>query len=253
MSDESTTESGKKRPYTMSEEALEQRRQASLVARDHATGPKTEEGKAASSRNAWKHGLRSRALSDESWKGIGALFGKPCRTTCRHYPCSMVEDELTKPGEDCLDKTVYVQAFDSLLSAMKEGNIDSMHGALASEAAGAFELLHNIREHIAEKGLTIFMPALNKNGEAICYTDPDTGETKTAGTYGVNPLFHHYAKLLADLGINLPELLATPRAHKKAEGDGDARDAFADMMGRLANLPGGRHAKTIDGEVAPDE
>lgn len=250
MSEESDQgDDGKgKRSYTMSEAALAQRRAAA----EHSTGPRTEEGKAASSRNAWKHGLCSRANGREDWKSLGALFGKPCRTTCRIYPCSLVEDGTTKPGQDCLDKTVYLGAFDAVLSAMEEGKIDSMHGMLASEAAGAFELLRDMREQIAEKGLMVFVPALTKEGATIPYIDPETNETKLAGTYSVNPLFYHYAKLLSDMGINLPELLATPRAHKKADTDGETADAFSDMMERIARA-GGRQPKTINGEVAPDE
>ncbi len=77
----------KTRKYTLSEEALEARRQNA----QKSTGPKSDEGKDTASRNSWKHGLHSRR------RVLG--FGKPCRTTCPQYPCSLVNDGETGTGE----------------------------------------------------------------------------------------------------------------------------------------------------------
>src|SRR5678815_1606287 len=118
------TESKKpeKRPYTVSDAVLRQRREnqakATEASRELSTGPKTEEGKAAVSRNGWKHGRYS--AINRAHFGVGAtsmakLFGKPCRTTCPYHPenpertempCSLVLDGLTHAGGSCLDKTV---------------------------------------------------------------------------------------------------------------------------------------------------
>lgn len=59
-----------KRHYTMSEAALAQRRNNLPAAAAAATGPLTEEGKAASSRNAWVHG-RCSAVNRAQF-GLGA-------------------------------------------------------------------------------------------------------------------------------------------------------------------------------------
>lgn len=232
-----------KKPLT--EAQLRQRRQAA----DKSTGPRTEAGKAASSRNAWKTGEHSAAarLIRENW-AVG-VFAKPCKTTCRQYPCSLVDDGITQPGGDCLDKTVYVRAFDSLMASLESGTVDPMHGVLAAEAAGALELLQKLREEIAVHGLVRELPVLDKEGKVVTITDPETGKEKPVpGKIVGNPAIAPYIALLDRLGLNLPELLATPRAVAKVEGDEAAADAVGELLGRVASmdLSRGRRPLTID-------
>jgi len=69
-----------KRSYTLTESALEARRKNSKK----STGPKTEKGKAASSKNSWKHGLFAQGYIQNKVK--------PCKSTCPQYPCELVKD-----------------------------------------------------------------------------------------------------------------------------------------------------------------
>lgn len=213
---------------SLSEAQLRQRREAAAK----STGPRTPEGKARSSRNAYVTGEHSAAakLIRDNWS-VGA-FARPCKSTCPSFPCSLVDNELTRPGGDCLDKTVYLQAFDALLAGLQSGNADSMHEVLAAEAAGAIELLRQLREEIAAHGLTRELPAIDREGAVILMPDGKAAP----GRIIANPAISHYYALLDRLGINLPELLATPRAAKKAEGGEEVADAFAELMEGVARM-----------------
>lgn len=237
---------------------LEQRRNAAAKAALAATGPRTEEGKASSSRNAWKHGLYSAATKADEWKALGMPLtrGRPCRTTCpKHpdnerrtpqHPCSLVLDGLTKAGGDCLDAAVYVEAFDAIMASMQTGDVSHAHGMLASQVAQAMDLLQQIRELIAEEGVLQFIPHVTKEGEMVF--NPKTGEA--AGRYVVNPALAHYTNLLDKLGINLPELMATPKAAAKLGDGDDGEDAVAALFERIGRaVGGGRRGRTIDGSA----
>lgn len=226
---------GRPKGKPLSPRELEQRREASKRGAEMATGPISTEGKAASSRNGWKHGRYSQAAEHrerlESLM-VGA-FGKPCRSSCpKHpsqepqYPCSLVLDGLTKPGKDCLDKTVYLDAFEDLMTALRTQSADAMHVTMAAQVAGAIEVLQQLREQIAEKGVLVLKPFINKAGELIV-----DGDGKPVGDLVLNPAISQFTFLLDKLGFSLPELLATPRAAAKA-GDGeDAGDALVDLLG----------------------
>ena len=150
-----------KRERELSEAELVQRRNASQIAREHCTGPLTEAGKAASSRNGWKHGRYSainRAQFGLGASSVAKLFGKPCVTTCPYHPdnaertespCTLVLDGMTHTGGSCLDKTVFVYALQSLMDAMQDGDMDGMHGLLATEMASNLQVLQHIRSEVA--------------------------------------------------------------------------------------------------------
>ena len=63
-----------KRKYTMSEAALEQRRQAALQPKPGMAGI----------RNNFKTGV------------LGRIW--PCKSTCSHFPCVLIDDGATQPG-----------------------------------------------------------------------------------------------------------------------------------------------------------
>lgn len=239
-------EPDKKRGYTMSEKALEQRRAASQAAVDQGahTGPVTEAGKAASSRNAWRTGEYS--VATQMWKEIGAIgaAGKPCRSTCpKHpsqnpeHPCTLVLDGLTEPGKDCLDRAIYVQAFDDIMENLHTGNLESVHGMLAANVATVIEVLQMLRNEIHERGVLLVKPLTNKQGEKIGEIDY------------INPAIDRFNKMANDLGFSLPELMATPRQVKKHEAKEKESRTLQDMMHgvltRFGGQPGGR---TYDGE-----
>lgn len=227
----------RRKPYTMSEAALEQRRAAA----EKSTGPRTEEGKAIVSRNAWKHGLRSAVMRAPEWQRIGMLM-KPCVTTCARYPCELVTTERTRAGGDCLDKTVYVEAFDAIISALHSGNAEHGYGMLAAQLAQAIDMLQSLRTKIAEDGFVVEVPMVDKNGARI-------GER-----YEPHPVLPHYIKMLDTLGINFAELMMTPRAQTQAKEKEEEKDAFATLMGGLMGRAGGPvKRRTIEGEFDDED
>lgn len=251
------TDDKKKREYTMSEAALEQRREASKKGAEAATGPRTEEGKAVSSRNNWKHGLYS-AVNNQGlgWLELSAVkaFGRPCRKTCMKYPCSLVQDGVTDAGGDCYDKTVYVEAFNSIIVSLQDGNHDNTHAMLAAQMAGAIDLLQQIREEIGEQGIVRLVPFVDKEGGVVL--DP---EGNVVGKYVANPALPQYIKLLDTLGINLPELMATPKAIEGAKRAEKGDEAMRQFMEGIARAGGGGGAlppqvfDDVDFEEAGDE
>lgn len=218
------------RKYNMTEAALAQRQEAA----QKSTGPITEAGKAASSRNAWKHGEFSRANSVWHEMGMGVM-ARPCLSTCCKYPCELVEQELTGPGADCLDKTAYVEAFNSIMDVLESGEVAAVHGMLASQVAGAIEMLQQLRDFIRDQGVVIKQSMFNKNGE------------ETGHKWIRNPALDSHTKLLGELGLSLPELMATPRAVAKGELAKEEVDVLSEMFGRLRNIPSPkRQGRTID-------
>lgn len=237
-----------KQPYTMSDAALEQRRAnapkalAAGALAGQATGPKTDEGKAASSRNAWKHGRYS-AINRQSF-GLGAasvsrLFGRPCVTTCPFHPdnperneapCSLVLDGLTRAGGSCLDKTVYVNALQSLMAAMTDGDMDGMHGVLATELAANLQIVNHIRSEISERGVLVPLYERDKDGNVVL--DPRTGDPMIFDMK-INPALAALAKFTEAHGVNFAELMATPRARERMKDEEDAASGIATALGAI--------------------
>jgi hypothetical protein len=237
MSEETEKPTGEhqRRPYTMSEAALEQRRSAAAL----STGPRTEDGKAGSSRNAWKHGqfseLHKRAFVN-GLTSMGAKFGKPCLTSCpvhpdnserKQAPCSLVTSGRTKAGDSCLDKSVYVDVFDAILTGLEESDTRHMHGVMAAEIASAVQLVHELRESVARDGVQIVIPAIDKDGEVIYDANGNIAAHKVL----LNPVIPQIFKALEVLGINMPELMLTPRAKEKARTEDEQSGALAKLLG----------------------
>lgn len=237
------TERKGKRPYTMSPAALEQRRGNLPAAAAAATGPITDEGKAASSRNAWVHGRYSavnRAQFGQGANAMAKMFGKPCVTTCPFHPdnpsrteapCSLVLDGLTHAGGSCLDKSVYVHALDSLMRAFNEGDMDGMHGLLATEMASNMQLLRQIRQSLSDDGLVLSVPYVSKDGEVVY----DKDGHMVIAEHKPNPMLAALIKFNESLGINFAELMATPRAREKLKDNDDAADGLQSLLGAIFN------------------
>ena len=235
-----------KKKKTMSNAAIQQRQNAA----DLSTGPTTEEGKIVSSRNSWKTGEHSYVAKAEMWQELGIGFLRPCKSTCPKHPCSLVDDGITQPGGDCGDKQVYVEAFDSIMNTLHSGKVESMHGVMASQVANAVNLIQQLHDFINANGVMLAMPLLGKGNEPII--DKETNEPYM--TYSRNPLLNDIPKMMHELGINLPELMATPKAIVQKGNDEDANNALGELFGRLGRASDGkgpvrRHEKDITGEA----
>ncbi|MCP4748087.1 MAG: hypothetical protein GY874_18415, partial [Desulfobacteraceae bacterium] len=73
-----------KRRYTMSDEAMEQRRKAAKQPKPGMLGK----------RNNWRHGSYAQNFLTKI---------KPCLSSCAKYPCRLADEGATEPGGDCLD------------------------------------------------------------------------------------------------------------------------------------------------------
>jgi hypothetical protein len=217
---------------------LQQRRDAAA----HSTGPRTEEGKARSSRNAWKHGMSSAVtkltFGQAGAASMAALFGKPCQTTCPlhpdnpnapEHPCSLVLDGLTRAGGNCLDKSVYVTALAALADALESGEMSGVQSMLAAEGGKVMQLLHELMQSITTNGLLIAIPMVTKEGNVVY----DRNGKEVIADFKPNPMIPAYIKLLADFGISLPEMLATPQARSRAKTGEQAADSFQSLLGGI--------------------
>lgn len=234
-----------KRPYTMSPAALEQRKNAAKL----STGPKTEEGKMAISRNAWKTGEHSAA--NKYWRDQNVFWrsGKPCKTTCSKHPdnnpevpCTLILDNATQAGGDCLDKEIYVKIFDNLMDAMSTGQADSVHGIMAMQLTEALTLLTQLRDCISNEGVMLKEPQTNKEGDFI------------GNKYFPNPIIEDYTKMLKALGLNLSEALASPKAINTKTQKDEETETFNSIFGNITARMG-KPAQIINGEsqVVDDE
>lgn len=226
----------------------QQRRDAAQL----STGPISEEGKAISSRNNWKTGEYSQITKASEWERMMLMTSaKPCKSTCTQYPCTLVDSGATKPGGNCLDKEIFVQAFDAIMVTLQSGDIQYSHGLLAGNVAQALDLLAQLRQNIAEAGALVLQPFITKDGTVIEH------KGELVGKWVPNPVISHYTKLLDTLGISLPELMTTPRAMLAKADDGDGADDIDDLMSNIgarfgrgsSQKVGARHPLTIEAEV----
>lgn len=232
-----------RRKRVLSAAELAQRRAASVSAMGHHTGPTSDSGKAVVSRNAWKTGQYSaahRLQRDLVGTSIAGSFGKPCKTTCPWHPdnakrtdapCSLVTSGQTKAGGDCLDRRVYVEAFDAIIAAVHGGDMDGMNGVLAANMAANMQLLQQLREEISTKGMTLISPMVDKDGAII----RDDDGTMAIGKVHMNPSMMALIRLLESMGLNLPELMATPRAREKLRDDEQRTDTMSTLLGAVMN------------------
>lgn len=199
-----------KRSYTMTPAALAQRQNAA----EKSTGPITPEGKAATSQNAWKHGLHSR-------KRILSL-GKPCKSTCPQYPCSLVDDGATQPGQQCLDKQYMLHTINALSSALNDGNLTDLKNVVTLQLGGTLQVIEELQASIIEYGVYMKSEKLDKGGKPIGY------ELKP------NPSLLPLANLLKAAGVTLPDFMITPAAVERKKEVEDTTNTLASIFSAAA-------------------
>ena len=196
----------KTRKYTMTPAALEARRQNA----QKSTGPTSAEGKDVSARNAWKHGLHSRN------RVLG--FGKPCRTTCPHYPCSLVNDGDTAPGKDCLDKEYLAETMNALSAALETGDLNQLKGVVTLQLGQSLQVIDELQASILQYGVYMKHEKLNKEGEVIGH------ELKP------NPSLLPLSNLLKAAGVTLTDFMVTPKEINRDKSDREAVETVADIF-----------------------
>ena len=201
----------KTRKYTLTPEALAARRQNA----QKSTGPTSDEGKATSARNSWKHGshARSRVLG----------FGKPCKSTCPKYPCSLVDDGDVQPGQDCLDKEFFALTLNAISKALAAGELTELKEIVTLQLGGTLQVIEELQSSILQYGVYMKHQKLNKEGAVIGY------ELKA------NPSLLPLANLLKAAGVTLPDFMITPAAIERKKSDDDAREGIADLFRTAAD------------------
>jgi hypothetical protein len=201
----------KKRKYTLSPAAIEQRRRAGQT----SPGPSTPEGKAASRMNAWKHGLhaRTRILN----------LGKPCKSTCPQYPCVLVDDGATRPGQQCLDKEYMLSCVEAVSRAVSSGDLCDLKDVVSLQIGQSLQVIDELQNSILEHGVYMKDEKMDKHGKVIGYA------------LKPNPSLLALANLLKAVGVTMPDFMITPAALEKKKTDDTAAATIADIFRNAGN------------------
>lgn len=191
-----------KRRYTMSEAALEQRRNA-------AQQPKPGmEGK----RNAWRHGMYATSFLTRQ---------KPCKSTCTKYPCSLIEEGRTEPGGDCLDAAELLDLVHAVHDAIKDPkNADRFREVAALNIANSIRIVEMLQEDIQRDGTIVKSTKMTKYGQQV--------------EYKPHPALLALPKLIQDLGLSPDQFMMTPKAQAKQQNKEDSLNALASLFGNIA-------------------
>jgi hypothetical protein len=202
-----------RRRYTMSPEALAQRKAAgnSPAKSDSMKG----------NRNGWKHGR----YADDFINKI-----KPCKSTCPQYPCSLVSEGEVEPGDDCLDKVEVIKFFRAVHNAVKDKNYDDFNELAALQIANTIKVIDMLIEDIIRDGTVLKREKHDAKDNLIV-------------EYVTHPSLLALPKLIADLGLNPTEFMITPRAIARDKNERDVGKTLAEMMSRA-----GRGLKKKDHE-----
>ena len=198
-----------RRSYTLTERALEARRKNA----QKSTGPKTPEGKKASSKNAWKYGQFA--------QGYILNRVKPCKSTCPQYPCELVKDNSTQPGGECLDKAAVIQFFSAICEAVKNKQYDDFNEVTSLTIANQIHILHTLMEDIQRDGTMLKKEKHDKDGKYLGYEVVP------------HPSMLSLIKLSDSLGLTANELMITPKALSKQADDDEGIKTLADLMSRI--------------------
>lgn len=192
-----------RRSYTMTPAAREQRRKAGKKRAEKCPNPN------------WKHGRYAESF-------ITSL--KPCKTTCTKYPCSLINEGATEPGETCLDVSSIIQTARAIYKAMEHKDYNDFNGIANLTISKSMHVLKTLLEDIVRDGPTIKREKHNSEGKVIGHD-----------------IIHHPAlnvlpKMIADLGMTPQEFMLTPRALTKQHSEEEGVKTIADLMARVGSV-----------------
>jgi hypothetical protein len=196
------------RRYTLSDSAREQRKKAATNSR-------------SSNNNGFKHGRYARNFLHKI---------KPCLSSCAHYPCDLVEEGSTHPGEECLEKAEILSFYKAVREAIVDKKMDAINDLAALQIANSMKVLDMLQEDIMRDGSVVKREKLDKNGNMLV-------------EYVPHPSLLVLPKLVSDLGINLGEYLATPRSKEKQKSDEEGAKSISDLMAQATKAFASASAK----------
>ncbi len=196
----------KRRPYTMSEAARRARQ-------DNAKSPNKSDGMRGN-QNAYKHG--------EYAQGMVRQIFRPCKSTCEHYPCAIVEEGQTEPGEFCLDKIQFIRNLQAVQKAMRDGKLDDFKDLAAVHIAGAYEVVGKLLEDILIDGTLVKSEKFDGFGRLLGH------ELKN------HPSLLPLSKMIESLRLTPQDFMITPLIVKKTQTDEKTAETLATAMGRAA-------------------
>jgi hypothetical protein len=194
-----------KRDYHMSEAALKQRQAA-------ASSPaksKAMEG----NKNAYKTGEHAHGF-------IRQIF-RPCKSTCEKYPCGIVDEGETEPGELCLDKVQFVKTLQTIQAALKNNKIDDFKDLAALRIAGGMEIVDRLIRDILEDGTIVKSEKWDKDGRVLGY------ELKN------HPALPFLAKLMEVMNLSPQDFMITPLIIKKQKTEAKKVRTLGGIIGSI--------------------
>lgn len=220
---------------------------ALLKAHQHATGPKTEEGKAATARNleghptseealrtrfnAMKHGMAARTATYFPSKPDGYSFCKRCdveRVWCAAQPACVKQTEIF---------LLHHAAFDRRDPKV----LSQLHADLQASLTATLQMC--VQEILGE-GVIIKQPRveLDRDGTPVTLTYlGEDGVRKYVYNYQSHPAFKPLTELVSRLGLSMSDLGMTVRAADnegeslkgQLSDDSETRETLADFGRRM--------------------
>jgi len=197
-----------KRHYTMSAEALEQRRKV--------TGSPAKAEAMQGNRNAFRHGMYARSF-------IAKM--RPCKSTCARFPCELVEEGQTEPGEDCLDKAEVLHNYRAVRKAIEDKDTLEFNDLAALQIANAISVVSMLTQDLMRDGPMVKREKRDGKGNIIVEFVP-------------HPTLASLPKLIADLGLTPSEFLITPRSKSRSDSDKEGALTLADLITRAGKALG---------------
>jgi hypothetical protein len=206
-----------KRQYTLSEAALQQRRDAAHQPKPGMNGK----------RNAWKHGRYAKNMLTRI---------KPCLSTCDKYPCRLVEDGATEPGGDCLDAGEMLNIIRAVHQVMSDPKAsEDFLEISAANIGNSIRILEMLQEDILRDGTLIKSQKFDKAG--TCYQEE----------LRLHPSLYALPKMIRDLGMTPEQFLITPKAQAKNTNEEEAVKTISDLMREAGAAMAMKNKKSDDG------
>lgn len=204
----------KKRPYTVSPEAIEQRRAAARARRPGSEGNK---------RN-WKTGYFAKDFIE------GRI--KPCKSSCPFFDeCELVSDGNVKPGDACLDKQAVIATYSAIMDAVKHKEYDEFNSVSGLIVAETMHVLQTLLEDTIREGGVVKREKYDKDGKLHTIE------------YVPHPNLMSLPKIIADLGLTPRELNITPKAVVDNDTEKEKGKTLAGIMSGLNQRARGEQNK----------